>query len=976
MSDNTKNDLLPEGWKQQIGDEDLLHPEGIDCVGPTEDLLHPEVSDFVCPSPIGVARPDPTLLGETDSEMNKIKVITSRIHSHQGSARKSSTTVKDLRLKIMLKGWCCEECGQAIKRIMRRDCTDCGGGIGEEELMQTLLGLDVVGLFPAMKSKTTGAIVRKMVVKSEIKIRGFNWKHGVRYIALNKHLTGDLGILRRLLPWTKSGMRIGMRNKNLNSKKEKIEETWCFPMTAPTEEEEKEIAGRVAEIGMRTVFKNFTYKFWGSSYRQRSGGPIGARVTMAASRLVMQDWGSTYRVSLELAKMEVGLLSGYVDDVRQGGTCLRWGLRFEIEKKEWRWTECAMLEDEEKNKEGESNDERMIRICHPLMNSINPDLEFTAEIASEFANKRLPTLDFELWLETDGTINHSYFQKPMKTQYITMKRSAMAQTQKMSILSNEMVRRLSNINHLGVEKEEILKVGEQFIRELKVSGYNRKEAREIVVSGMTGWQRKIKRREEDGGEMYKNARSTLPKRCRKKLLEKTNWYKKRKRDSEDDGEKYLEDGERRGGGRKKIKKERINKQRMDDGNKVKAVMFVPYTTNSELAKQLREAEEKLLNLTGYKLKIVERAGTKLEDMLPKSNPWQGKDCGRELCLLCETKQITEENQNQDCSKRSVVYEMWCMSCYKEDEDKIKMKYSDNPEKMEEEKRKIKKYKYIGESARSVFERALEHQLGFNTLNKNSYMLKHTIEKHEGEELEQGRFGIKILKATRSAFERQILESVLLQENVDHFLLNSKAEYNRCAIPRLTTKIGERLYERWQEDGREEKKKEAILEEKIRNLRRKRNGIRKEEIKEDLPPMKKRRVEGNEDPVEELKEKKRRQREAKRKEEAKNQDIRDSFKKIELKKELEKKEGKLANNIGGEDQKISGEENLIIDEVKIQQIHPEGRDSGEPSLIGVACPGPTEVGELEIKKESSLLEGENVGKQLTDIIGNKGRENIE
>ena len=101
--------------------------------------------------------------------------------------------------------------------------------------------------------------------------------------------------------------------------------------------------------------------------------------------------------------------------------------------------------------------------------------------------------------------------------------------------------------------------------------------------------KKIKRREEEGGEIYKNARSTLPKTCRKKLLEKTNWYKKRKRDTEDDGEKYLEDKERRVGGRKKIKKERINEQRMDDGNKVKAVMFKPYTTIPPRSHNTRES---------------------------------------------------------------------------------------------------------------------------------------------------------------------------------------------------------------------------------------------------------------------------------------------------------------------------------------------------------------------------------------------------
>ena len=47
-----------------------------------------------------------------------------------------------------------------------------------------------------------------------------------------------------IAPWTISGARIGMKNKDLNSKKERLEDTWCFPMCMPTEEQEKEILAR------------------------------------------------------------------------------------------------------------------------------------------------------------------------------------------------------------------------------------------------------------------------------------------------------------------------------------------------------------------------------------------------------------------------------------------------------------------------------------------------------------------------------------------------------------------------------------------------------------------------------------------------------------------------------------------------------------------------------------------------------------
>ena len=105
--------------------------------------------------------------------------------------------------------------------------------------------------------------------------------------------------------------------------------------------------------------------------------------------------------------------------------------------------------------------------------------------------------------------------------------------------------------------------------------------------------------------------------------------------------------------------------------KIKAVMFVPYTHYSGLARDLRQAEEKLLDLTGYKIKVVKRAAMKLDDLLHKSNPWQGLDCNRELCLLCKTKETTKKNKEQECSKRSLVYEIWCPDCEREKEERVK-----------------------------------------------------------------------------------------------------------------------------------------------------------------------------------------------------------------------------------------------------------------------------------------------------------------
>ena len=100
---------------------------------------------------------------------------------------------------------------------------------------------------------------------------------------------------------------------------------------------------------------------------------------------------------------------------------------------------------------------------------------------------------------------------------------------------------------------------------------------------------------------------------------------------------------------------------------------------------------------------------------------------------------------------------------------------------------------------------------------SSHMLRHLIDVHEEEEehWDNIQFGMRIIKSTRTAFHRQILESVQIQKSRNHHILNAKAEYNRCALPRLTAKLGEKELKLWREEDKLEQAKEASIEEKIR-----------------------------------------------------------------------------------------------------------------------------------------------------------------
>jgi hypothetical protein len=228
------------------------------------------------------------------------------------------------------------------------------------------------------------------------------------------------------------------------------------------------------------------FSFGGKNYLQARGGPIGTRVTMCAARLVMDDWGKQYTTILLNSGLNVWFLRGYVDDGRQATSRMGIGMRYDQETNIFAMTEEGKAEDLDKREQGETDNQRMARVSRPCMDDINPDLKFTVECEDDFQERRLPTLDFYLWVVC-GVILFSYFEKAMRSQLMMMRRSAQGEHQKMDILSNELVRRLSNVCS-GVDFKEIIDLIDHYSKQLKNSGYGWAQAKEIVTCGLKGFE--------------------------------------------------------------------------------------------------------------------------------------------------------------------------------------------------------------------------------------------------------------------------------------------------------------------------------------------------------------------------------------------------------------------------------------------------------------------------------------------------------
>ena len=94
----------------------------------------------------------------------------------------------------------------------------------------------------------------------------------------------------------------------------------------------------------------------------------------------------------------------------------------------------------------------------------------------------------------------------------------------------------------------------------------------------------------------------------------------------------------------------------------------------------------------------------------------------------------------------------------------KIENMDIPDKEKKDlKSKVKLSIYIGETSRSTFERGWEHLNDLTTLSSKSHMLKHILTDHPDENIKNIKFGIRIIRNCRTSFERQIYESVAIQQ---------------------------------------------------------------------------------------------------------------------------------------------------------------------------------------------------------------------
>ena len=165
------------------------------------------------------------------------------------------------------------------------------------------------------------------------------------------------------------------------------------------------------------------------------------------------------------------------------------------------------------------------------------------------------------------------------------------------------------------------------------------------------------------------------------------------------------------------------------------------------------------------MRVTERGGVKLGGLLSNKNLWSGMLFGRGDCGIC--KQPGESKE--DCIRQNVLYESNCLECV-----------SEGGPATNQERREQGASIYVGETARSLYERSSEHWQAAAMMKEESHMFKHAEESHKGDKLPQ--FNFKLVRSFKSALDRQIAEAIRIE--MRGAVLNRRGEYNRCSLTRL------------------------------------------------------------------------------------------------------------------------------------------------------------------------------------------------
>ena len=144
-------------------------------------------------------------------------------------------------------------------------------------------------------------------------------------------------------------------------------------------------------------------------------------------------------------------------------------------------------------------------------------------------NLKLPILDTSMWLESNcgvTRIRHEFYKKPMSSEHVTWKRSALGKKQIRDILVQDLVRRLRNCDS-STETEVICEIISSYNYSMMIGGHL-EVFRHLVCVRAVSFIMEARVRDKKGkGRLYRNKKE-IEERWKKLggRPDRSRWFRK------------------------------------------------------------------------------------------------------------------------------------------------------------------------------------------------------------------------------------------------------------------------------------------------------------------------------------------------------------------------------------------------------------------------------------------------------------------
>ena len=341
-----------------------------------------------------------------------------------------------------------------------------------------------------------------------------------------------------------------------------------------------------------------------------------------------------------------------------------------------------------------------------LANQIDPSIQVTTDCSSNHDDRMTPILDVKVWIADmpngETKILHSHYMKEVSTRLVMHETSSHSTRMKYNVMVNEIDRIMRNCSPHLTWEECIVPSVSHYMKRMVYSGYSQRFICDALRGAIAKYD--VRKQRFDNGLSYYDL-SDIP--GGKQSDNPHEWYK--------------EDG------------------------KYESVLFLEPTPKSQLKIQI----EKLLRKYKLKIKVVERVGETVKQLLQRSDPFQKNICERENCSICA--KVLPVN----CRERGVVYELICTRCAR---------------------------KYRGQTSNSIYQRTCEHVDDWRREDLSCPLYRHQELFHQNEDFD---FEVKILsKCFGKPTRRMITEAVMIEELREEETMNNKNEWTYVALNKI------------------------------------------------------------------------------------------------------------------------------------------------------------------------------------------------